>query len=219
MSSPSIPAPKSGPKTNVRPIVITAAIVVLVAAMVIDTKYIKISSETDAKSGVFSAPVYGQSEFPKVQAAIEKRAVDAATLAAAIAKDPAAAGKQYGIASGVGPEIAVKFTGTVGKEDFGVFDIGNVDGFPKTTLIRVQTGPAIMGTDLRDATGTISFGQFTNQIDYQNAGSALNKEMKKQVLSKVDTSNLAGKTISVVGVFQLTDPNNWLVTPVQLEVK
>ncbi len=83
----------------------------------------------------------------------------------------------------------------------------------------MQTGPAIMGTDLRDGTGTIQFGQFTNQIDYQNAGSALNKEMKKQVLSKLDTTDLKGKTVSVVGVFQLTDPAKWLVTPVSLEVK
>ncbi len=125
---------------------------------------------------------------------------------------------QYGVAAGVGPEMPVKFTGVAGKEDSGVYEVG-VEGVPNTTTIRVQTGPAIMGTDLRDGTGTISFGQFTNQIEYQNAGSALNKEMKKQVLSKVDTGNLTGKTISVVGVFQLTDPANWLVTPVKMEVK
>ncbi len=84
--------------------------------------------------------------------------------------------------------------------------------------VRVQTGPAIMGTDLRDATGTIAFGQFTNQIEYQNAGSALNKQMKNDVLSKVDTTNLTGKTVSVVGVFQLTDPTTgW--SPPSLEVK
>lgn len=86
-------------------------------------------------------------------------------------------------------------------------------------LIRVQTGPAINGTDLRDATGAIAFGQFVNQIDYQNAGSALNKEMKKQVLSKIDASKLAGKTISVVGAFKLINPNNWLVTPVKLDAQ
>jgi predicted lipoprotein len=83
----------------------------------------------------------------------------------------------------------------------------------------VQTGPAINGTDLRDATGTITFEQFTNQIDYQNAGSALNKEMKAQVLSKIDNGNLTGKTLSVVGVFQLINPNSWLVTPVRLDVQ
>jgi predicted lipoprotein len=30
---------------------------------------------------------------------------------------------------------------------------------------------------------------------------------------------LTGKTISVVGVFQLINPNGWLVTPVKLDVK
>ena len=90
---------------------------------------------------------------------------------------------------------------------------------PASLHVSVQTGPAISGTDLRDATGTISFGQFTNQIEYQNAGSALNKAMKKQVLSKLDAAGLTGKTISVTGVFQLTDPGNWLVTPVRLDVR
>ncbi|MCY1247832.1 hypothetical protein D9M72_611990 [compost metagenome] len=85
--------------------------------------------------------------------------------------------------------------------------------------IRVQTGPAVNGTDLRDATGTIEFGQFKNQIEFQNAGSALNNEMKKQVLEGVDVNNLVGKTVSVTGVFKLVNPKNWLVTPVGLEVK
>jgi predicted lipoprotein len=85
--------------------------------------------------------------------------------------------------------------------------------------LRVQTGPAINGTDVRDATGTIDFSQFTNQIDYQNAGSSLNNEVKKQVLAKVDTAKLTGKTISVVGVFQLVVPNSWLITPVSLQVQ
>jgi predicted lipoprotein len=86
-------------------------------------------------------------------------------------------------------------------------------------IVRLQTGPFISGTDLRDATGTIAFSQFANQIEYQNAGSALNKQMKKDVLSKVDTANLTGKRISVVGVFLLTDANSWLVTPVKLDLQ
>ena len=35
----------------------------------------------------------------------------------------------------------------------------------------------------------------------------------------LDTASLAGKTVSVVGVFQMTDPKVWLVTPVRMEVK
>ena len=90
---------------------------------------------------------------------------------------------------------------------------------PPEIKIRVQTGPAINGTDLRDATGEIEFGHFTNQIEYQNAGAAINNEMKKQVLASVDTSTLKDKTISVVGAFTLVNPKNWLVTPVELKVQ
>ncbi|RVA64506.1 DUF2291 family protein, partial [Mesorhizobium sp. M7A.F.Ca.CA.001.08.1.1] len=111
-----------------------------------------------------------------------------------------------------------KFTGVVGEGKSGIYKVA-VDGVPDTLMIRVQTGPAINGTELRDATGKITFGQFTNQIEYQDAGSALNNEMKKEVLAKVDTSTLTGKTISVVGAFKLVNPKSWLVTPVRLDVK
>ena len=217
MSARSAIAPKRA-TPNLRLIIASAAGVVLIVAMALSTKVIKIDSAANVKSGDFAAATYGTSEFSKVQAGVDKRAVGAATLASAIAKDPAAAGKQYGIATGAGPEFSVKFTGVAGKDDLGTYDV-TVPGVPKSVVIQVQTGPAIIGTDLRDATGTINFGQFNNQIDYQNAGAALNTEMKKQILSKVDAANLKGKTISVVGAFQLSDPKSWLVTPTKLDVK
>ena len=204
-------------RTSLRSLVPAAAVLALLAAMALDTRVVRIGSPTAAQPGAFSAAEYGKSEFPKVRAAIEGRAVDAATLAAALAQDPAAAARRYGVAASGGPELAVRFTGVAGHEESGVYDVA-VTGVPATLTIRVQTGPAINGTDLRDAAGTISFGQFTNQIAYQNAGSALNKEMKRQVLSKVDAGKLAGRTISVVGAFQLASPDNWLVTPVTLDV-
>jgi predicted lipoprotein len=204
---------------SVRVVIEVVLLLILLVAMAMSTKIVKIGSNADTQTQVFEPEAYGKKQFPKTQAAIEKRAVDAATLAAAIAKDQDAAGKQYGVAGGgVGPEMSVKFTGVAGKEDSGVYEV-KVPGVPDTLLIRVQTGPAINGTDLRDATGDISFGQFTNQIDYQNAGYAINTEMKKQVLAKVDTAKLTGKTVSIVGVFQLINPNGWLITPVKLDVK
>ena len=218
MSSPSLPVVNRRTRPGVRLAVAAAAALVLLVAMMISTKVVRIGSAASTVPGAFSPAEYGAAEFPKVQSAVDAKAVDAPVLAAAIAKDKDAAAAQYGVAAGVGPEIPVKFTGVAGKEDSGVYEVG-VEGVPNTLTIRVQTGPAIMGTDLRDGTGTIGFGQFTNQIEYQNAGSALNKEMKKQVLSKVKTGSLTGKTVSVVGVFQLTDPTNWLVTPVKMDVR
>ncbi|RRH97748.1 DUF2291 domain-containing protein [Mesorhizobium tamadayense] len=203
---------------SLRRMIAAVAVLVLLGAMALDTKVIRIGSAGDVRNAVFSAQEYGKSEFPKVQADVEARAADAVTVATAIAKDRATAEKEYGVAAGVGPVFSVKFTGLVGEGKSGIYKVA-VDGVPDTLLIRVQTGPAINGTELRDATGKITFGQFTNQIEYQDAGSALNNEMKKEVLSKVDTSALGGKTISVVGAFKLVNPKSWLVTPVRLEVK
>lgn len=212
------PSIKHQGKRGMRVVIGIVLLAILLIAMAMSTKIVKIGSGADTQTKEFEPEAYGK-QFPKTQAAIEKRAVDAATLAAAIAKDQDAAGKQYGIAGGgIGPEMSVKFSGVAGKEDSGVYEV-KVPGLPDSLVIRVQTGPAINGTDLRDATGDISFGQFTNQIDYQNAGYAINTEMKKQVLSKVDTAKLTGKTVDVVGVFQLINPNGWLITPVKLDAK
>jgi predicted lipoprotein len=146
--------------------------------------------------------------------------VPAKTLASALTANAADAIKKYGVPfpGGVGPEMPVKFTGVVGKGTDGIY-IVKVPGVPPDLLIRVQTGPAINGTDLRDATGTITFGQFTNQIAYQNAASALNEQLKQKVLSKIGTGSLTGKTISVDGAFQLINPKGWLVTPATLSVQ
>jgi predicted lipoprotein len=209
-------------KKRIRPAarrnVAAVAIVIVLIAMGFGTKVVKVGADAAGQSGAFSPEQFGQTEFPKIQAAVEKRAVDAATLAAAVTKDQAAAVKTYGVPANTGPEMSVKFTGTVGEGQSGIYHVA-IDGVPTTVTVRVQTGPAINGTDLRDATGTITFGQFVNQIEYQNAGSALNNAMKKAVLAKLDTSKLTGKKITVVGVFELINPNNWFVTPVMLSVQ
>jgi len=193
------------------------AAVVVVGAIGFDTKVVKIGSDADVRQQVFSPDAYGASEFPKVKASVEERAADAVEVGTALAADKDTAGKKYGVGS-VNPVIPVKFTGTV-EERKSNYNVIKVDGFPEGMAIRVQTGPAVNGTDLRDATGTIEFGQFKNQIEFQNAGSALNNEMKKQVLEGVDVDNLVGKTVSVTGVFKLVNPKNWLITPVGFEVK
>jgi len=193
------------------------AAVVVVGAIAFDTKVVKIGSDSDVRQQAFSPDAYGTSEFPKVKASVEQRAVDAVEVGTALAADKAAAEKKYGVGD-VNPVVPVKFTGTV-EERKSNYNVVKVDGLPEGIVIRVQTGPAVNGTDLRDATGEIQFGQFKNQIEYQNAGSALNNEMKKQVLSGVDVENLVGKTVTVVGVFKVVNPKNWLVTPVGLEVK
>jgi predicted lipoprotein len=192
---------------------------VVVLAMIMDTKVVRIGSSDDLRQAGFSAETYGTTTFPKIKAAIEERAIDATELASALSADKPAAVAKYSVASESGPVFSTTLTGVAADNPVsGVYEI-KAENLPAEIKIRVQTGPAINGTELRDATGTVKFGQFTNQIEYQNAGSALNNEMKKEVLSAVDTKTLAGKTVKITGAFRMINPKSWLITPVRLEVK
>ncbi|MCM5553184.1 DUF2291 family protein [Pleomorphomonas sp. NRK KF1] len=201
-----------------RRLALLGGVLVVVLAIALDTKVVRIGSTDDLRQAAFSAAAYGAKTFPEIKAAIETRAVEATTLQQAILANKDEAISKYGVAGGSGPVFSVKFVGVAGERlASGLCEVKVAD-LPDVK-VRIQTGPAINGTELRDATGTISFGQFTNQIEYQNAGSALNNEMKKTVLASVDTGALAGKTVSVVGAFRLINPKSWLVTPVRLEVQ
>ncbi|GAA3080471.1 DUF2291 domain-containing protein [Rhizobium viscosum] len=211
-------AASASAKGNLKIIVTAVAAIVVIGAIALDTTVVKIGSEEDVRQQAFSPETFGAEQFPKIQADVEKRAVAAIDLATAIAADKKAAGEKYGIATSTGPVIPVTLTGTFGERKSNTNEM-KIDGLPPETVVRVQTGPAVNGTDLRDATGTIQFGQFTNQIQYQDAGSAINNEMKKAVFAGLDPDQLDGKTATVVGVFKLINPKNWLVTPVEVNVK
>jgi len=195
-----------------------AAVVIVLGAIAADTKVVTIGSQHDVREQGFQPDSYGAQEFPKVQADVEKRAVDAVTLATAVLADKKAAGEKYGVATSTGPVLPVSLNGTFGDRKANLNEF-KVEGLPDGVVIRVQTGPAINGTELRDATGNIQFGQFTNQIEYQDAGSAINNEMKKATLGSLDPEKLTGKAATIVGVFKLINPKNWLVTPVKVDLK
>jgi predicted lipoprotein len=211
--APKAPAP---PRRNL--LVVVGLGVVVLAAIALDTKVVKIGSQNDARQEAFSPDTFGRKEFPRIQVFIEEHAVDAATFAPAVLADKKAAAKQYGTASSTGAIIPIKLTAVAGTARSGVYDL-KANGVPDEIHVRVQTGPAINGTDLRDAPGDIAFGKFKNQIEYQDAGSGINRAMKKAVLDSVDTANLSGKTLDIVGAFRLINPKNWLITPVKVTVR
>ncbi|EAU41023.1 hypothetical protein FP2506_12189 [Fulvimarina pelagi HTCC2506] len=220
MSLQSTSRSKNGGNFFSARILLPAAGAILLVAMALDTTIVWEGSEEAASfaSDTFSPEEFGAAQFPDIQTFVETRAVEAETLANEIAADKAAASEKYGVSAGVGAVMPVKFSGVVGDGRSGVYDV-NVEGLPEETRVRVQTGPAVNGTDLRDAMGTIEFGQFKNQIEYQNAGAAINDVMKAEVLQPIDNSELTGKTITVTGVFKLINPKNWLVTPVRMSVE
>ncbi len=205
------------PRTLKRWGITLAATLAVLIVIGLNTKVVKIGSAEDTAEQAFAPDKYGEKAFPGIQKNVEGRAVDVVTLATALNADANAAKIKYGIGDDL-PVFSVSLTGVVGDGQSGIYQV-KVAGLPDDLKIRLQTGPAINGTDLRDATGTIQFGDFTNQIEYQNAGSGINREMKRQVLSKIDTAHLSGKTVKVTGVFRLLNPKNWLVTPVEMVIQ
>lgn len=218
MTTQSAHAVSAPGKGNLKIVIGAVVAVAVIGAIAFDTKVVKIGSDGDVRQQAFSPESFGAEKFPAIQADVVKRAVPAAELASAIAADKKAAGEKYGVATTTGPVIPVTLTGTFSTRKSNTNEM-KIDGLPPETVVRVQTGPAVNGTDLRDATGAIEFGQFTNQIQYQDAGSAINNEMKKTVFGGIDPEQLDGKTATVVGVFKLINPKNWLVTPVKVDVK
>ncbi|KGT95379.1 hypothetical protein NG99_03330 [Erwinia typographi] len=204
-------------RTRRRAAIATVVTLAVLAAIALDTKVVKIGSAENVAEQGFSPESYGLRTFPEIKKSVESRAVEAAVLYDALKADQQAATQKYGVGSSM-PVFSVSFNAVAGASKSGIYDL-KVEGLPEEVHVRMQTGPAINGTDLRDAPGTIQFGDFKNQIDYQNAGSAINRAMKTSVLDPLKGQDLNGKTLKAIGVFRLLTPTSWLITPVSLEVK
>ncbi|HLL65814.1 MAG TPA: DUF2291 domain-containing protein [Micromonosporaceae bacterium] len=177
----------------------------------------------EAGSQTFNAASYAEKNWSKVGSTVTEKAVDAKTLLAAIQADPVAAGKQYGVTAGVGsaPSIMIKGAGTVGAVDQSQgpgrmqVDLDPADGTPD---LSIAIGPVFLGTAVRDAVGFISFGEFPNQIEFANVATELNNQARTKVVAPIDMKSAQGKKVTFAGAFQMLDPKNITVTPVQLAV-
>jgi predicted lipoprotein len=177
-------------------------------------------SESEAGAGgkpgfdpaAYAARTYG----PKVVPAIRKNAVDITTLHEAMADGMEAAGKRHGHRAGTGPySYAVTLTGTAGPARGGLMEV-TVPGLADAR-VSVQVGPALNGTALRDAVGFIEFGQFVNQVDYADAATALNAEVKATVLKKFDAAAAEGEQVEVTGAMTPLTADVLTVTPISIE--
>ncbi len=155
----------------------------------------------------------------KVVPTVDRDAVDLATLVLALRSSPAAAAKRYGNDVGGAYNFLVRFTGTVATEDTasltGTFTVDAPFG-GGVLPVKVQIGPIILGTALRDAVRFITFEQFTNQMQYGDVSDELNTRVTRDVLSKLDLKGLLGKRVSIKGAFTYdgTNAKDLLITPV-----
>lgn len=210
------PAPKAPTPPRRALAMIGAFCLFVLAAIAMDTTVVHIGSDEDVREMEFEPDRFGLAQFPRIQGNVEERAVGAVELADALAADKDAAIEEFGTPSSTGAIIPVRLTGVAGDSRSGIYNVV-VEGLSEDIRVRVQTGPAINGMDLRDAPGDIAFGDFTNQIEFQDAGSGINRAMKASILDVLADEDLTGRTINVVGVFRIINPRNWLITPVRID--
>ena len=74
-------------------------IALIVLGVVLGTKVVSNDDASLQGAQEFDPATFGAENFPQIQEAVAERATDAATLAEAIAADPAAAAEEYAVAS------------------------------------------------------------------------------------------------------------------------
>lgn len=83
--------------------------------------------------------------------------------------------------------------------------------------VRVQVGPIIRGTAVRDGLSFITADQYSNQVEFAAVSRELNKQVTDVVLKDITPSELVHKEIQVDGFVVLYN-DYLLITPVKVEV-
>lgn len=202
-----------------RRLILTGVVLIVLISMGFGTKFVGKGEAKTAESTGLDPAKFASDKFSSVIAPqIIKQATDIVAVATAIHADPATAAKKYGKQEGSSaPVFSVIVKGTAGQVNSdGLMPIV-VQGMPAGVKIYVQMGPALNGTAIRDATGTVHFEQFVNQLDYQAAASELNNQVRAKVLKGVDAKALNGKPVTTIGTFQFGNPEAYILVPLKIE--
>jgi predicted lipoprotein len=147
-------------------------------------------------------------------------ATDAAALSAALARDYAAAQKQFGHSPGFSSTTSffIKGSGRITAVEKDTIRIA-LDGTTNALDIELPTG-LIFGNVVRDASGLLNASDFPNSQDFNAIAAALNHIVETDVLPALRAQAAVGKTVRFTGCVEFdedskTDP--WTVVPVKID--
>lgn len=147
------------------------------------------------------------------------------TLVAALVADPDAAGEEFGSREDEGKpwSFATDVTGVVGEGSFGEIGL-TVEGMPDGITVGVAVPPFGSNTAIRDAGTDLTFGDFTNQTEFQKVAIELNNRAVDAVYGDLDPASLVGSTIDVTGAFTWVSSTGGAIDhvsilPVRIEVR
>jgi predicted lipoprotein len=180
------------------------------------------SDDESPGSQDFDAATYVDRLWSEDVPAVLEEAVDLEELLPAFEADAASAGETWGRRQGTGPfHVIVKGSGRITGVDTssrsGIAEV-EVDVPGGTERIRLQIGPVLRGTSIRDALPSVSFDRFVNQIEYAEVANELNARGEREVVGALNREALQGRTARFVGMATLGEPP-LVVTPVRLAVE
>ena len=196
--------------------VVLAALCTWMAGCKIEPRPVPGSPASDAQAGAAGAPAFDAKAAvdamwdSKVIPAVAAMATDFSALKKAMQTPSEAALAAHGhrengegapwnlAASATGRVLAVDTTVGAGTADIDVDGDGRAD-------LQIQIGPVLRGSALRDSLPFVSFTAYSNQIDFAQLANALNDRAYATTLQGVDRATLAGRRVSLVGVFTV-DP-------------
>ncbi|WP_378951288.1 DUF2291 family protein [Pelosinus sp. sgz500959] len=161
----------------------------------------------------------------KVIPAINQKASDMSIVIQATKTDVDEAGKKYGIRSaqegspwnfivkGKGRVLNVNTESRAGTIDI---DLAPYDG---KADFKIQIGPVIKGTAVRDSFDFIKYDDFKNQMVFAELSNAFHKKIASNLLAKTDFLGNKGKEVNFIGVFTFMPSQEILVTPISMEFK
>lgn len=192
-------------------------LVVLVAAIA-TTERVPLAVADQVDPDAFNPTTYAVEVYAaRIDPYVRQEAIPLAELVEAL--ELGAAESDYGNT----PGTASSFSFAVSLDGSGVELKGpvlrlDVEGIDPEITVQLQVGPALNGTALRDVTGTISFNEFTNQLEYQQIGTELNNIVRSSVLTGLDVESLAGKQLRITGAYTRVNPKLISIVPTSIEV-
>jgi len=176
------------------------ALVVLVVAMALNTKFLTPAQVAAIAPRPFDPAQVATDLYAQAQDDLPGRAKPLGEVVPALQSDVAAAAEKYGatVPAEGSYVFPVTMTGTVAEATDASLRV-EVDGVPSQTPVLVPLSTAVNGTVVRDAMG-FKFADAPGQTDYQYVGDELKKLMLASVESSVpDPASLKGKRVTVLG--------------------
>ncbi|CUH95305.1 putative secreted protein [Propionispora sp. 2/2-37] len=159
----------------------------------------------------------------KVMPAVNQKAADIGQVLKEARNNMDEAGGKYGFRSaqeGSAWNFIVKGQGKVLKVSresrAGTLDI-DLPPYDGKTEFKIQIGPVIKGTAVRDSLDFIKYDDFKNQMVFAELSNAFHKRIADSLLNKTDFSTVEGKEVIFTGAFTFTSFDAVVVTPLTLE--